>query len=277
MKNNKKKSSTMKKLLPAFAMLTVSAVSLSSATFAWFSMNTQVTATGMNVKAKAEGGIVISNESKSQWNASATATHSSSVELIPTSSKNMSDWYHAKSDDANSAKANQPAGDYTNITSATSVSEGVGVWTKGTNDTSNVYLLNSFFIKSSAEAMPGSTLYVNDVTVSGSGSSDVLDKSLRVAIKYGDSVLIYAPLASADVSYTVAALSDGAVTAKKSGTKNQTLNTNVTIPAYTNNTPIEAKVYVYFEGEDENCKSANLTANLDTLQVTVQFGTTAIS
>jgi len=42
-----------KKLIPAFCMLLVSAIMLGSSTFAWFSMNNKVTATGMSVEAKA--------------------------------------------------------------------------------------------------------------------------------------------------------------------------------------------------------------------------------
>lgn len=41
-----------KKLIPAFAMLLVSAIMLGSSTFAWFSMNDKVTANGMNVEAQ---------------------------------------------------------------------------------------------------------------------------------------------------------------------------------------------------------------------------------
>lgn len=48
-----------KKLIPALCMLLISAVMLGSSTFAWFSMNKTVTASGMQVKAQAEGSIVI--------------------------------------------------------------------------------------------------------------------------------------------------------------------------------------------------------------------------
>ncbi len=49
----------MRRLIPAIAMLLVSAVMLSTASFAWFTMNEQVTATGMQVQAKASGNLVI--------------------------------------------------------------------------------------------------------------------------------------------------------------------------------------------------------------------------
>lgn len=49
----------MRKLIPAFAMLLVSAIMMSTASFAWFTMNEQVTATGMNIQAQAGGSLVI--------------------------------------------------------------------------------------------------------------------------------------------------------------------------------------------------------------------------
>ncbi len=51
-----------RKLIPALAMLLVSAILMSSSSFAWFSMNDSVTATGMAIKATTEGSIVISND-----------------------------------------------------------------------------------------------------------------------------------------------------------------------------------------------------------------------
>lgn len=50
----------MRKLIPAFAMLLVSAIMMSTASFAWFTMNDQVQATGMQVQAKASGNLLIS-------------------------------------------------------------------------------------------------------------------------------------------------------------------------------------------------------------------------
>ena len=49
----------MRRLIPAIAMLLVSAVMLSTASFAWFTMNEKVEATGMTVQAKSDGTMVI--------------------------------------------------------------------------------------------------------------------------------------------------------------------------------------------------------------------------
>lgn len=52
----------MKKLIPALCMLLIAAAMLGTSTYAWFSMNKTVTATGMQVKATTAESLVISNQ-----------------------------------------------------------------------------------------------------------------------------------------------------------------------------------------------------------------------
>ena len=52
----------MRRLIPAIAMLLVSAVMLSTASFAWFTMNEQVTASGMQIQAQATGSLIIDDQ-----------------------------------------------------------------------------------------------------------------------------------------------------------------------------------------------------------------------
>lgn len=49
----------MKKLIPALCMLLIAAAMLGTSTYAWFSMNKTVTATGMQVKATSAASLVI--------------------------------------------------------------------------------------------------------------------------------------------------------------------------------------------------------------------------
>ena len=98
-KNTNKKSSASRKLIPAIGMLTVSAMMLSSATYAWFTMNKQVSVTGMEVKAHAEEGLLI-NEVKaansSTWDDQATAGNNV-IALRPASTSDLTNWWHANS------------------------------------------------------------------------------------------------------------------------------------------------------------------------------------
>ena len=52
----------MKKIIPALALLLVSAVLLATSSFAWFSMNTTVTVTGMEVRTKVSSNLQIKED-----------------------------------------------------------------------------------------------------------------------------------------------------------------------------------------------------------------------
>ena len=112
-----------KKLIPALCMLLVAAMLMGTSTYAWFSMNTQVTATGMQVKAVAEDGLLIKNEldtdTASNWKVSTNASYGGLVDLAPTSTADVTAWYHNKSDDQNDAKAGQLAATYETLSADT--------------------------------------------------------------------------------------------------------------------------------------------------------------
>ena len=74
----------MRRLIPAIAMLLVSAVMLSTASFAWFTMSTNVTATGMQIQAQADSSLVISEAPLTYNTGLATVDFASPVKkLIP--------------------------------------------------------------------------------------------------------------------------------------------------------------------------------------------------
>lgn len=58
--NEKKNTSAKKKLIPAVAMLTTSAVMLSTATYAWFTLNREVEVKGLQMSATASNSLEIS-------------------------------------------------------------------------------------------------------------------------------------------------------------------------------------------------------------------------
>jgi len=97
----KKNTSSKKKLLPAAGMLALSAAMLASSTYAWFTMNKEVSVTGMEMKAHAEEGLLI-NEVKlatsDTWDNQATAnTTPTLISLRPASTQNFTKWWHANS------------------------------------------------------------------------------------------------------------------------------------------------------------------------------------
>ena len=102
-----------KRLIPAFAMLLVSAVLMSTASFAWFSMNTNVTATGMNVTAKTDA-IFLEIKGTSDSDFGVTGTAGLNADLYPVAHETFSSisdvatpgkWYYQYSNDPSNYQA----------------------------------------------------------------------------------------------------------------------------------------------------------------------------
>ena len=280
-----------KVIIPALAVMLLSTAASVSGTVAWFSMNNFVTASGMNIQAKAENGIVISNEAKSEWKESAIASHTAAIDVYPTSTANAGEWAHSASNNADSATSN---GSYSVLDLNEDMgTNGVGGTGRGYVDEDDddaydageatYYLKNSFFIKSSAEEIE-KTIYITNVyaSVTGTSYSGELNKSLRVLVKSGTTAKVFAPVSGATLSYnykgaTAVTAISSAATEGHVPAASQSFLGNHTIPAY-GDTPTQIDIYVYFEGEDANCKSTNLdVTSLDTLNVSVKFGLESVA
>ena len=293
-------------IIPALGMLLLSTAASVTGTVAWFSMNSFVNATEMRVQAKAENGIVISNSSaeNANWADTATALHNTALALFPTSTLDSTTWCHSNSNKQDSHNTGNP---YRMISPVVDATTGAGYLNTNGQEgyqkdkAGNVeadeayYLLNSFYIKSSADQIT-KTLYVNSVTVTGNSSSPDLDKALRVLVALHGSeettAKVFSPVTGGATSYQscVAVTEDNpettetneyaatkeAVTSVAAGTKNTAFLADQVIPARSAS-PLQIDIYLYFEGEDPACKSTNLTGTLDTLQVAVQFGTATIA
>ena len=248
-------------------------------------MNTQVTATGMQVKAVAEDGIVISNTQKTAWSNTATA-QVTSADLVPTSAAAVASpaFVHNSSTNANEAQADQAASTYTDLSLAWNYNsvEGIGFGDADTDGTFDAdekayVLLNNFYIKSSGAEITGKTLYINDVTVTSSASLLTIDNSLRVLVVVGSTAYIYAPVINAGTGTTTLSYhykETTSVTAlNATAQEGYDKSTGITTIPNTNEGAINAKVYIYFEGEDANCKTTNISGiTVDTLTVSVKFG-----
>lgn len=144
------------------------------------------------------------------------------------------------------------------------------------------YVMYKYYIKSSgSDAMTVAKdkfmIKVDATKKNEAGATDSvnLDPALRVGVKIGDDFLIFAPVSGADSQYKVTNAATGAtyatVTPSTAETAIGASNENISIPAVTTTTPLEADVYIWFEGEDTHCKSENLTAVLDSYQIDVTF------
>ncbi len=245
-----------KQLLAAIAMVLVAALALGSSTFAWFVTNGSVTAQGMNVTAQSESGIVISNAVNGAYASTANAVSATAKQLQPTSTANAEDWYHSTSDKFDDANAGKVAEERLSEVEA-----------------AKRYLLNSFFIKSAAGSFEAAdSLLIEEVTVTGATKD--LSAALRIGVLVGsdENLYIFAPVTGSTKSYTVNGAT--AVTAL-TGSATAPAETEITTIPANDGTPIEAKIYVWYEGEDEACMSKNIDMNPDTLAVTVKFNAIA--
>lgn len=288
MNENKSINSLKKQLVAAVAMVLVAAIALGSSTYAWFAANRTVTAQAMNVQAVAESGLVIANTDKTGWASIADAKVTSAT-LIPTSAATVAEptWVHTNSTAADNAQAQQAVDKYTALTLAWSEkgsSTGVGYVdtnansAKDTNESAYV-LKNTFYIKSSGDAITSTNLRINDVEVSGANKA--VENSLRVLVVVSDGTTTvaktYAPVKDIDSGTTT-------MTYKWKNTTNVTaldataaegydLTTGITTIPNTDAAAISVTAYVYFEGEDANCKSTNISGiTTNTLSVTLRLG-----
>lgn len=278
------KFSARRKILASVAMLAVSAVMLSSATYAWFTINKTVSVTGMKLKATAEQGLVISGDDKATWLTAWDVNMSAGVALAPASTDGAATpaWVTAGSRAFDNADKDNPITGYTNLSltyaapaSITGNAFGNGEGVGSANDHDYV-LKKIFYIKSASnEAWTGQNLVIDSVTAElpSTAATANLDKSLRVLVVVGSDSFIYAPVAGYDTSCKFRGTT--ALTLIASDT-DSTCTSVTSIPANNTTSPIEVDMYIYFEGEDQNCKSSNLTAaSVDELTVSASFKTAA--
>lgn len=278
-------------------------------------MNKEVTVQNMTVQAKAEGGLLISETqgfgADDVWDDSANTTTegtAAKVALYPTSTANSSAWYHATSKAANnSASAAQGAAsalkaegyttlnlDFNELQAASAGANGkkdvyyVDSGTSGYDaDDAKYYLKYTYYLKTSTEGVTSlglnsgdQNLNISVVNVTGDSVSTDLNKALRVGIEIGGKFYIFAPVSGATGTYYVNAASSATTAVDSSSSTHANplgVATGLTsLPGMkTNGTPVY--VYLWYEGEDANCKSDNVTATLDELTVNLEFKLVTLS
>ena len=251
-------------------------------------MSKEVTVTGMQMKAKATDGLVISGDNKTTWITDWDVAMNAGVELYPTSTDGTTTptWVYAESDNFDDADKEQDSGDYTALSFTykrdtlgdpanlfSENDEGLG---HVANPDRDYVLVKNFYIKSTGEADWTKDLYINDVTATVTGSeTEALDKALRVLVivtppsGYGTaSATVYAPIEGYDS--TAKGKGTTTLTLVPSGSETKTGTTKIGI---TDETAVKVQMYMYYEGEDANCKSSNVSGkSVDTLKVSAEFG-----
>ena len=233
-----------RKLIPAFAMLLIAAVMMSTATFAWFSTNATVTATGMTVTAKAASTfLVISSENNAGFkeatyqeitDSAAAAVDAENV-LVPISFTEATQTWEV-------ATALTPG-------ASTAKEETRKPATPGF-ETGTYLFKRTFYFRIATNFADANDLKLTKVEVAGNTD-------------YADCVSVVAVPGGANV-WTVFNSYDAAASTNKI-TNTQALHATV------GQTVVAVDVYVFIDGEHAKVYTENVT-NLSNLGVTLTFG-----
>lgn len=233
-----------RKLIPAVCMLLLAAVMAGTSTFAWFSMNTTVTAGTMAVSATAPTNLRIcatNSTDDSKWSGALSLSDSLTT-MVPVSCDNTNStlaFYKVK---ANGDKIDYNNGAYNEDTTFEAATAGKDYYT------------TSFFIK--AVGADASNLKLSTITLSAGGTKQ-LDKALRVMAVCGENKFIYEPVAGAADTYKAV---------KSLNTEKPVLGDNITVSnansvladtVTVTKTPVKVTIYIWYEGQDPACKSSN--------------------
>lgn len=241
-----------RKLIPAFVMLIVSAIMLSTASFAWFATNREVKANNMSVTANANTKYLhISTAPDAGFNTEVNAANAAkTVDLINAkidTDKTTVKWYLGSSTVSGSVGTT----DSTALDSAK-----VSAEVDPTDPNASKYaLINTFYFKMSDTSNSElKNLTVSEITVTGDSS---IKNALRVLVVGEAGSQIW----KLDTSDPTKMVSAGGNNADYLITENITKTSPATK---------SVKVYVYYDGEDTSATSDNATA-LTQMTVNVTF------
>ena len=261
-----------RKLIPAFAMLVLSAVLLSTASFAWFTSNATVAATGMKVQATTAANLLISTDGSS-YDVAVDFGETTADTLTPcsTNAKISATGVTLTAGDvfadnkfyalANNLGIDYDTGAFSDDTQFKNVAEG---------EYATYFKHYTFYIKYEAKAESSATdLYLSALNVTTPAVN--VSKSLRVAIVATSTTdgtdTIYSYLfAPNDGTYlsgksvnglegTKATLADQALSEESIADKEVVFG-NLTAQE----TVVTFDVFVWYEGNDTFCTSTNATA-----------------
>ena len=236
-----------RKLIPAFVMLIVSAIMLSTASYAWFANSTTVTATEMSVKANTNVKFLQISSDGSTFGPSASATNKSDDDLnlvtaIVNKEAKTIEWKTASAADPSKPDANTDG-----LQSADIV--------KG-----NFALTNTFHVKMSSETASLQSLKLTGVAVNNAES--VLNDALRVLVVAKDENEAVQGIQVWD-NESRALIADS--------------STDSLVATIANGDVYTLVVYIYYDGTDDDAFTNNVTAtgaNVDAQSVTLTFSGT---
>ena len=256
-----------RKLIPAVAMLLVSAIMLSTASVAWFSMNTKASATNMSVTAQTSTNLLITKTRSDATDYAATVDMALAVDTLVPCSTIGGDTASPAFFKVKNAGNTMTQGDYSSKSDTT--------FETATEETD--YAKTTVWLKSVGTDV---TNLIATINVTGGGSAK-LDPSLRMMLVANNKTYIYLPVGggqygSLDDNKAVKAIGGGTNAEKELDvikTKATSADT-VILTEMTKDTPVQVDIYIWYEGEDPKCNAVN-AQDLAATVMSIDFSVTA--
>ena len=244
-------------------MLALSACMLVTSTFAWFSMNTNVKATGMSITAQADQVYLQIHTDASKFDSTktqidVTATNDGAdtkfVPITVGSGLTNEDKTLTPLSESSGLLESDTINWYTNTSDSPAVSTAANKYGTVAEPSSTQALANTFYLRLNPTAglVETTSELVCDVALTNIPENDEMYKSVSVLVICGDYAQLYQ---DPKTDKTFATCIGTKLTS--GGFKNTADKTE----GGKNAGPVEVKVYVFFDGEDESCKTNNVTTN----------------
>ena len=247
-----------RKLIPAVAMLVVSATMMSTASFAWFSMNRTVTATGMQATAVSPVNLQISVDDNTYTNAVTSYTNVTG-KLLPASTVDPTDinnFYAVKAGTGTviNAGAGGILDDSSDIVFQSVPTE--------VTDSDGYYIDYTFYFQLTSAVSENTNIYLSELTFTESTTH--LNQAARVALLNESNGLVAIYAAAVDTANAIGELdTDGTI---KTLTATGAIAANdqskvFTIAAGATKTSVTLRLWI--EGQDEQCVNANAGSTIN--------------
>lgn len=240
-----------KALITSMALLLVAIVCLSTATYAWFTSSPVAGANNFAVKTHAAGSLYITDAASpatADWKTSIDIGLQNTPTYQPVSTVDCATFYTGQADvptakDVNSSKYSETSDNY--------YSKNVKF---KSNEAGDLYL-SAFTCNSNATG----------------GQYDLLKKSLRVGVKVGNDVKIYA-LDTNSTDLGVNSTTTTAAVGLIKGTYNVgTNNANAIATFAAADDVIDATIFIWIEGEDASCYTTNVSNGVTLDDIDLSF------
>lgn len=235
----------MRKLIPALCMLLLSATMLTTSTFAWFSMNKEVRATGMQITAKSDSIYLLISSAKKT--ASEIQTENAITTALTITSEDSKVYPSAHKAITNISEAATATNWYYDIAVDSSASTGKGTQTELSSTNFSQYVLHKTVYMTVAKGSnPATNIKVSASITSNStatGGSATL-APVKVLVGVGANIVELDSTTTSSDTVLVASLDDASVET--------------------------VEIYIYYNGADAAVYTNNI-ANLDGANIDLTF------